>query len=265
VRRAATNRAALTASLLCLAFAFASAAVAKVYIQKGNVRVAFAGKIAPRKLPRVGSAPVTVSVSANIMTTDRTPPPQLRRIKLEINRSGSLDAQGLPLCRFRRIQPATTTAALDACAGSLVGHGRFRADVALPEQSPFPSNGRILAFNGRMHGKPVILAHIYGTLPLPTSFTLPFEIERHRRGTYGLTLIAHLPHVTAEWGSVHGVSLTLGRLFDYRGRGRSYISAGCPAPAGFPGASFPLTRMAFDFAGGTQLKSVIVRDCHARG
>jgi hypothetical protein len=261
--RAATRKAAIAASLLFLTLA--SAALAKVYIQKDNVRVAFSGRIAPHELPRVGAAPVVVSVSAGITTTDRTPPPQLRRIKLEINRVGHLDARGLPTCPFRQIQPASTTAAITACSSALVGHGTFRAKVALPEQSPFPSNGRILAFNGRMHGRSVILAHIYGTLPLPTSFTLPFEIEHRRTGTYGLTLIAHLPHVAAEWGFVHGVSLTLGRNFHYHGRRHSYISAGCPAPPGFPGATFPLTRMAFDFDGGMHLKSVIVRDCHARG
>lgn len=261
--RAATRKAAFAASLLSLVFA--SAALAKVYIQKDDVRVAFSGRIAPHKLPRRGAAPVVVSVSAGITTTDRTPPPQLRRIKLEINRVGRLDARGLPICPFRRIQPASTAVAVDACSSALVGHGTFRANVALPEQSPFPSNGRILAFNGHMHGRSVILAHIYGTLPLPTSFTLPFEIEHSRSGTYGLTLVAHLPQVAAEWGFVHGISLTLGRNFRYHGNRHSYISAGCPAPPGFPGATFPLTRMAFDFEGGTKLRSVIVRNCHARG
>jgi hypothetical protein len=263
VRRAATRKAAIAASLLSLILA--SAALGKVYLQKGTLRIAFSGRIAPRKLPRVGSASVSVSVSANITTTDGTSPPQLRRIKLEINRNGRLDTRGLPTCGFRQIQPASTARALAACSAAKVGYGTFRANVALPEQSPFPSEGRILAFNGRLHGKPVILAHIYGTLPLPTSFTLPFEIEQRRHGTYGLTLAAHLPHVAAEWGFIHAVSLTLGRDFRFHGRHRSYISAGCPAPPGFPGTSFPLTRMAFGFEDGTQLKSVIVRDCHARG
>jgi hypothetical protein len=263
VRGAATKRAAAAAALLSLTFA--SATPAKVYIQKDNLRVAFSGRIAPRKLPRVGAAPVVVSISAGIATVDNTTPPQLRLIKLEINRSGHMDQRGLPTCRLQLIQPATTARAREACAAALVGHGSFRANVELPEQSPFPSNGQILAFNGRMHGKPVILAHIYGTLPLPTSFTLPFEISHRRKGTYDITLTAHLPQVAAEWGFVRAISLTLGRRFRYQGSGRSYISAGCPAPPGFPGAVFPLARTAFDFEDGTKLKSVIVRTCHARG
>lgn len=260
--RAARKKAAVAATLLCLTFA--SAALAKTYIQKGNLRVGFSGHIAPRKLPRVGTAPVVVTMSAGIGTTDRTPPPQLRRVKLEINRNGRLDPRGLPVCPFHRIQPATTSVALGACGRALVGHGRFRAHVVLPEQSPFPSNGRILAFNGRRNGRRVILAHIYGTIPLPTSFTLPFEIRHQRRGTYDLTLIAHLPRVAADWGFIHGVSLTLGRRFRRDGEVRSYVSAGCPAAPGFPGASFPLARTAFAFDDGTKLKSVIVRNCRVR-
>jgi hypothetical protein len=264
--RAATKRLVLAVLLLCLTLVAAGQAKPyKTYIQKGNLRVAFWGHIAPRKLPRVGVAPVAVSISANIATLDHAPAPQLQTIKLEINRNGRLDPRGLPVCRFHQIQPASTAKAQRACASAIVGEGTFRANVALPEQSPFPSNGKILAFNGRSHGRPVIFAHIYGTVPLPTSFTLPFEIKRHRAGTYGLILSAHLPRVAAEWGFVKGFSLTLGRRFRYRGKPRSYVSAGCPAPAGFPGSIFALARTAFDFENGERLKSVIVRNCHARG
>jgi hypothetical protein len=67
--------------------------------------------------------------------------------------------------------------------------------------------------------------------------------------------------VTGEWGYVTGLSMTLGRRFSYRGRSRSYLSAACPAPAGFSGASFPLARTSFDFAGGIGLHSILLRSC----
>lgn len=263
---AATKRSILAVSLFCLTVAsVGDAKPFKTYIQEGNLRIGFWGHIAPRKLPRKGVGPVDVSIATSIATTDRTTPPQLRAIKLEINRNGHLDPRGLPICRLHEIQPASTAKARAVCSPALVGHGTFHANVALPEQSPFPSNGKILAFNGRSHGKPVILAHIYGTLPLPTSFTLPFQVQRRRAGTYGLVLTAHLPRVAAEWGFIKGLSLSLGRRFRYRGTLRSYVSAGCPAPAGFPGSVFPLARMHFSFDDGKMLRSTIVRDCSARG
>jgi len=261
VSRAATRRAAIAATLLCLALAAITQAEV---IRKGNLQVSYGGKIAPYNLPRNGTAPVAVSISAKIRTTNELPPPQLQRIELAINRYGQLDQQGLPACRFRQLQPATTAEARASCPGGVVGHGQFKASVALPEQSPYPSDGTILAFNGRLHNKPVIFAHIYGTQPLPTSFTLPFEVRRHRSGTYGLTLVAELPPVAADWGYVSGFSLTLQRRFSYRGEARSYLAAGCPAPKGFPGATFAFAKASFGFEGGKKMRTTLTRSCGVR-
>jgi hypothetical protein len=247
---------ALTAAALLAA---AVPAVAEV-TQQGTLRVSFEGGIAPHALPRVGKAPVAVTLAGNIKTTDGQDPPQLRTISLAINKNGKLDYQGLPRCNFHQIQPASTLEATESCRKSLVGKGSFKANVALPEQSPFPSNGTILAFNGNLHGKPVIYAHIYGTQPLPTSFTLPFHIKQGK-GSYATMLIADLPQVAAEWGFVRSVSLTLQRKFSYRGKTHSYLSAGCPAPKGFPGATFAFAKASFGFEDGRTLRSTMTRSC----
>lgn len=228
------------AGLAVAVFLASSVALAEV-TQQGTLRVSFEGRIAPHKLPRTGKAPIAVTLGGEIKTTDGQDPPQLRTISLAINRNGKLDYKGLPRCNFHQIQPASTIEAKESCRRSLVGTGTFKANVALPEQSPFPSNGTILAFNGNLHGRPVIYAHIYGTEPLPTSFVLPFKI-RQGKGAYATTLIAELPRVAAEWGFVSGVSLTLQRDFNYKGQRHSYLSAGCPAPPGFPGRTSPLPR-----------------------
>jgi hypothetical protein len=257
--RGLRSAAALTAAALCFSVSTSRAEVA----QQGNLRVSFAGRIAPHSLPRVGLAPVAVSLAGEIKTTDGQKPPQLRTISLAINRNGRLDYRGLPRCNFHQIQPATTVEAREACRSSLVGTGTFEANVALPEQSPFPSNGKVLAFNGNLHGKPVIYAHVYGTEPLPTSFVLPFRI-RQGSGAYGTTLLARLPQVAAEWGFVSGVSLTLRRSFTYQGRRHSYLSAGCPAPKGFPGATFSFAKAGFGFEDGRLLSSKLQRSCGVR-
>lgn len=258
---AARKKAAIAVALLCLALA--AVAHAEV-IRKDNLQVSYGGKIAPHNLPRVGTAPVAVSISAEIKTIDSKPPPQLRRILLSINRNGRLDQKGLPACRFRQLQPASTQEARASCPGGIIGHGNFKAAVALPEQSPYPSDGTILAFNGRLHGRPVIFAHIYGTKPLPTSFTLPFEVKRRSKGTYGITLRADLPQVAADWGYVSGFSLVLQRRFRYQGEARSYIAAGCPAPKGFPGATFAFARASFGFEDGKNMDTTLTRSCGVR-
>jgi hypothetical protein len=232
-------------------------------VERGQLRVSFDGKLSPHALPRHGVAPVEVAVAATIGSASGGALPQLRQISIAINRSGRFTPQGLPRCHLRDIQPSTTANALEACGPSLVGRGHFSAKVLLAQQAPFPSEGEIFAFNGVLHGRPAILAHVYGTDPVPVSYTLPFEILV-TKGTYGTVLRASLPGVTGDSGYITGLSLKLGRSFSYRGQRRSYLSAGCPAPAGFPGAVFPFARASFGF-GGRALTSTLTRSCGVRG
>jgi hypothetical protein len=231
--------------------------------QQGTLRVIFGGHLSPSRLPRTGLAPVAVSLSGDISTTDHSTPPQLQRITIAINRHGRLDPRGLPRCHYHQIQPASTLEARRACRSSLVGSGRFRANVDLPDQSPFPSDGRVLAFNGVLHGRPVIYAHIFGTRPVPISQLTVFHVHR-TAGTYRVVLNARLPRVAADWGYISGLGLTLRRRFSYRGRQRSYLSAGCPAPAGIDIALYPFARASFGFDDGRTLHSSLTRSCRVR-
>jgi hypothetical protein len=232
-------------------------------VQHGKFRVGVNASLAPKKLPRTGTAPVHFSLEAKISATKGSVPPQLRTIGVEINRNGRIEPKGLPTCEVNQIQPATSEAALEACGASLVGTGSFSAKVLISQQAPFPSNGKVYAFNGTWKGRPAILAHVYGTKPVPTSSTIPFVIGKAGKGEYGAKLTASLPQVTSKWGYVTGISMRLGKTFTSHGERRSYLSAGCPAPKGFPGASFPLSRTSFAFEGGKKLSQVLSRSCKA--
>lgn len=239
------------ASLLVLALPAAGEVV-----QKQGVRVAVVGSLAPQRLPRHGSVPVSVGVSGKIGFSNRATPPQLKRLSIAINRQGRFSFKGIPNCRIGRIDPSTTAQAMAACGSSLIGEGHFSADVRLPEQSPFPSEGKLLAFNGKVRGERAIFAHIYGTQPVDTSYVLPFLIT-HTSGTFGTTLEASLPQATGEWGFVTGISLKLNR--------RGFISAGCPAPEGISEAVFPMVRTSFGFAGGLKMSQTLNRSCKPSG
>lgn len=239
--------------------ALASLANAEV-IQKGTLRVAFDGKISPNRLPRDGMAPVKVSVGTKISATKGKPLAQLSRIEIQINSHGKLDPTGLPKCEVTDIQPATTDKALEECKSSLVGEGTFSSQVSLSKQAAFPSQGKLYAFNGTYKGRPAILAHVYGTSPVPTSFTLPFTIATSK-GTFGTKLTATIP--ASEDNFVTGIELTLARTYSYKGHKRSYAEAGCPAPKGFPGATFSFAKASYAFVGGKRLSSTLTRSCKA--
>lgn len=253
-------------ALAAVAVSFAAMAVAPAPAEVGQqagIRVAFSGKLTPRALPRTGTAPVRVAVGARIVPVEGEPPPQLRRIEIEINRHGRLDRRGLPTCSYGELQPTTTADALRACGDALVGRGHFSSKVLLPEIAPFPSSAELDAFNGTYRGRPAILAHIYGTTPGPISYTIPFTISSSH-GEYGLKLSAPMPDFGSEWGYVTGLSLNLGRSFRSGGERRSYLAAGCPAPKGVSIGTFKFARVSFGF-GAPTVSSTLLRSCRVRG
>jgi len=258
--RRATRSAVAAATALCL-LACASLAAAEV-TQDGNLRVSFTGGISPNALPRTGTAPVAVRFGGEIKTLDGRQPPQLRTISLALNRNGKLDYRGLPVCHYHQIHPASTKEAIATCPDSVIGRGTFGANVLLPEQSPFPSAGQVTAFNGVLHGKHVIFAHIFGTEPLPQSQVIVFKLGRSA-GALRTTLTGELPRVAAEWGNVSEVSLRLSRIFRYKGRQRSLLSASCPAPGDSSVAVFNFARASFGFEDGRTLAVTMTRSCKA--
>lgn len=231
-------------------------------VQQAGVRVKFDGDLSPKSLPRSRRVPVKVAVSTHITPTKDGNPPQLRQMRIAINHYGHLDATGLPKCRLDQIQPATTADALAACRRSLVGEGSFSAKVLLKGQALFPAAGKVHVFSGVYKGRPAIFAHIYGTQPAPTSYTLPFVVKR-AHGTYG-TIFETLPQQTSDAGYITGLSLNLGRSYSYRGGRRSYLSASCPAPKGSSSAPFPFAKASFSFSGGRNVGSTLVRVCRVR-
>jgi hypothetical protein len=254
------------AVVLALTTLAAGASLATAAItQKGILRIAVQGNLKPKKLPRVGAAPISVTVGGNISTTDESLPPQLKTLRIELNRNGHLEYLGLPTCPYSKIQPASTSRALAGCRSSLVGKGSFSAEITLAGQEPYPIQGRLVLFNGERNRKPVLYGHIYSPKPFATSFVIVFGLSQHGKGTYGTVLTAQLPKAMKAWGRLTGLEMTLSRRYSVGGKSRSYLSAGCPAPKGFTKASFPLARASFAFAGGKSLSSVLSSTCRARG
>lgn len=251
----------LLLALLALGATLAQAEITR----QGNLQVAVEGKLSPSRLPRSGSAPVAVTVAGKIATTDETTLPQLKKLTIEINRHGHLDSTGLPTCKIGLIRTASNGRALGACGSALVGEGKFFGTITLPGAAPYPIEGKLLVFNGTEHGKPVLYGHIFSPHPFATSFVIAFQISNKGKGPYATTLTADLAKALGTQRNLTGIEMTLSRRYSYKGRQRSYVSAGCPAPKGFPGASYPLARTSFAFAGGTTLSATLNRSCKARG
>lgn len=232
--------------------------------ERGDLFVRFQGGISPTALPRTQLAPITVSVAGTVKTLSGESPPALRKIRIELNRSGKLDAHGLPVCHYGQLVAVGPKRALEGCGNTLVGEGDYDGKSAFPEQATFPSQGHILAFNGVYHGREVILAHVYGTDPVPISRIIVFYIHR-TGGTYGTVITGALPDAVNHYGYVQGIALRLHRNYTYRGQPRSYLSASCAAPSGFTAAAFPFARASMTFADDRTLSSTLTRSCKVSG
>jgi len=159
--------------------------------------------------------------------------------------------------------PTTIAAARRICGGAIVGSGHVRVRVGLENQVPFTFAGPMLVFHAkRSGGKRRLLAQVYGSRP-PSAFVLTFKIV-NRGGTFGTVIKTSLPKAARKWAYVTHFDMKLRRIYTYRGRRHSFISAGCAAPAGFPGAVYPFARANFGFAGGQKVTTTLIRDCKVR-
>jgi hypothetical protein len=250
-----------TTFLVCLPVGVAAA---RQFVQQGTLRVAFEAKLLPHALPREHTAPVTVNLAGAIRTTDGSTPPQLRVISIAMNRAGVVSARGLPSCQAPELQQTSSEAALAVCRKALVGRGHFAANVDFSGAPIFPARGTVLVFNSSTKNRPGLLLHLYGSSPVRAAFVLPFHITRKSDGKFGTVFTTHIPRIASDKGYVTDIDLSIGRTYRYQGAQRSFISASCAAPAGFPGAFYELAKATFTFAGGQKLTSRLPGDCKVR-
>jgi hypothetical protein len=221
--------AALAAIVLATCFTAVAGADREV-VHLGNLFLADNGGITPSALPKVGSAPISARLEAEIGTTDGSHPPALDHIDLRIDRTIAIDARGLPTCRSGQIQATSTATAKRTCADAIIGSGSATVEVAFPEQEPFSSTGPVLLFNGGVRGKTTqVLLHAYVNVPAPTAIVVPAQVVQIHQGQFGLEILATIPRIAGGAGSVTGFRLDVGRRFTRAGRKASLLTAGCPS------------------------------------
>jgi hypothetical protein len=230
--------------------------------QSENLVVYLRGGVSPRTLPRDHPTPVSVRLQAGIQTTHSIPLPRVNKISLELAYRGTLDTEGLPLCRRTQLRALDTRHALATCGRSLVGRGSLYSRVFVPSQSPFGLHFRLLAFNGKTRqGRTAIWVLAYSPNP-PVSFVLPFHVHR-QAGPFHTVLVSVVPRDVGTWPHFARFNMVVERRYRFRGRVHSYLRASCPLPPRFTSGLLSLARATFSIDDGPDLNVETVRTCRA--
>lgn len=230
--------------------------------RKGDLIISLDGNVLPLTLPRDRPAPIAIHLEGGLHRVGGGLLPRATRVELGLPAQGVLSTRGLPTCSQRRLRDTKPPEALTACRGALIGRGRLKAQVRIPQQDPFTISARLLAFNGRQGGRRAVILHGYAPSP-PTVVVLPFYLSR-RPGRFGLVLTANLPRALGPWPRFADFEMILNRRYSYRGKKRSYLSASCPIPPRNTAGFFSLAKMKLTFADGRRISTGIARSCRAR-
>lgn len=247
-----------------LAVAVAAIAVAansfKTTVRAGNLELTFSGKVTPKALPKKTLSPISLTVSGKIGTIDGTHPPALKEIIDEIDKNGTVNAKGLPVCKSGQLQATDTKHAEAACKSAIVGTGKTNIEIAFPEQAPIQVPSPLLAFNGGVKGGvTTIFVHAYITVPTPLAIVTTVKIKKVHNGRYGQHTVASVPVIAGGSGSPTSFSLTFHRLFTYKGKKQSYFLAKCPD------GHFNATAETVFYKSTDKLNGSIVVPCKSKG
>jgi hypothetical protein len=211
-----------------LVLVVAGSAVA-IKLRAANLVITTDGGFTPTTLPKKGYAPIKLQGYGKIETEDGSPPPVLETLTIWFDKHGEVETRGLPTCTPGKLAATTTAQARKLCPGAIVGTGFGKAVVNFPEQGPIPAGSPITIFNGApKNGNPTVLAHAHLTVPGPTTFVVPIEIQRVNEGRYGFKVVADIPKIAGGYGTPTYGQISIGREWNFKGERLSYANAGCP-------------------------------------
>ncbi len=103
-----------------------------------------------------------------------------------------------------------------------------------------------------------MLAHAHLTVPAPTTFVVPIEIQKVNDGRYGFKTVATIPKIADGAGTPIYGRLSIGKTWKYKGKTLSYANASCPD-------GHLQAKGQFKFNDGTLIRGTFLRRCKGTG
>jgi hypothetical protein len=244
-----------TAVLAIVALLAMSGGALAIVLREGPLEVVGEGGFTPTTLPKHKTAPIILHGEGSIGTTDGSLPPILKTLTIWFDKHGAVVTEGLPHCTKGKLAATTSAKARKICASSIVGEGSGTALIAFPEQRPFKASSPITLFNGPAHdGNPTVLAHAYLSVPAPTTYIVPIEIQKVHNGPFGFRTEVKLPKIAGGAGIPLEGQVTIGKKWTYKGKKLSYANASCPSGK-------LQAKVETEFTDATKLNGLILKHC----
>ncbi len=227
-------------------------------VRVGTLVLRADGGFEPQVLPKQSYAPIHFQGFGEIKTTNGSMPPALQHIRLDFDHDGRLTTAGLPECKPSQLEGATTRQARQRCGGAVVGTGKLGAEVSLAGIARLELRTPLTVFNGpRRNGDPTAILHAQAPFPVSETYVIVIPIER-RQGTFGYRVSFDIPPIAGGFGALTYISAKIGRLYEFHGQQRSYISARC--------SDYILqTQGYFSFADGNVIYGSVFKACRPTG
>ena len=168
---------------LAVVLAGTSLAAKPTVVRAGNLVLKINGSVTPKKLPKGKLAPITLHASGRLSTSDGSHPPATRKVTIDFDKHGAINAKGAPTCSSGKLQSRDTKAAIKACRKAIVGRGNTSVEVAFAESKAFTSSGPLVLFNGGVRGGvTTIFIHAYVKVPAPTAIVTVVKVKKIHKG-----------------------------------------------------------------------------------
>ena len=222
----------------------------------GNIVVVTDGGFSPTTLPKHGYAPIKLHGYGKISTTDGKPPPILETLTLWFDKHGAVVDQGPADLPARpaggddhRGRPQATAAA------------RSSARASAPRSSTSPNRGRSWpprrsrsSTARRSTATRPCSPTPTSSVPAPTTYIVPVEIQKVHDGRYGFKTEAKIPRIAGGAGDAALRQADDRPRMDLQGQALSYANAEC-ADGQLQGKG------QFKFKDGTLLEGTLIKAC----
>jgi hypothetical protein len=213
--------------------------------------------VSPKSLYKKTFSPGTLGVEVITGTTtaaNGVPSPAVHDV-IDFDQNLTLKTKGLPTCTSAKLQNTTTEAAERACGSAIIGKGS--ATTLIPTASQvFTEPTTVTAFNGAPQGgKPVVLLHAYGVMPIQTTLVLVGVVSNLNKEGYGPRLDVTIPPIAGGNGAITDFKVKINKSWTYKGKKTSFVNAKCPASKKLK------YRGAYTYADGTTINAASTSTC----